>query len=96
MANWLGGYRVTINHIRTVGTGSAQTSATNAGTEYVRVTSDTASVFIEFGANPTASVTTSIRLCANEPQIFKIDGGMKLAAILASGTGNVWMSELSE
>jgi hypothetical protein len=81
MANWLGGYRVTANHIRTVSTGSAQTSA---------------SVFIEFGANPTASVTTSIRLCANEPQIFKIDGGMKLAAILASGTGNVWMSELSE
>jgi|TARA_R110000851_G_scaffold173156_1_gene319477 hypothetical protein len=96
MANWLGGYRVTTNHIRTVSTGSAQTSATNAGTEYVRVTSDTASVFIEFGANPTASVTTSIRLCANEPQIFKIDGGMKLAAILASGTGNVFMSELSE
>tara|TARA_B100001250_G_scaffold75792_1_gene62038 strand:+ start:524 stop:814 length:291 start_codon:yes stop_codon:yes gene_type:complete len=96
MANWLGGYRVTANHIRTVSTGSAQTSATNAGTEYVRVTSDTASVFIEFGANPTASVTTSIRLCANEPQIFKIDGGMKMAAILASGTGNVWVSELSE
>ena len=95
MANWLGGYRVIANHTRTTSGTSAQTSAFNASIEYVRVTT-TGPVFIEFGANPTASVTTSIRLCANEPQIFKIDGGMKMAAILASGTGNVWVSELSE
>ena len=96
MANWSYGQRVTANHIRTVNTGNQQTSATNSATEYVMVTSDTASVFIEFAANPTASVTTSIRLPANEPMIFKIDGGMKMAAILASGTGNVWVQELSE
>jgi len=96
MANWAWGLRVIANHIRTVNTGNQQTSATGSATEYVRVTSDTASVFIEFGSNPTASVSTSIRLPANEPMIFKIDGGMKMAAILASGTGNVWVQELSE
>jgi len=90
------GLRVTANHIRTVNTGSQATSAFNASTEYVMVTTDTASTFVEFAASPTASVTTSIRLPANEPMIFKIDGSMKLAAILASGTANVWIAELSE
>jgi hypothetical protein len=90
------GLRVTANHVRTVNTGSQQTSATNASTEYVMVTSDTASVFVEFAASPTAAAATSIRLPANEPIIFKIDGGMKLAAIIASGTANVWVAELSE
>ena len=96
MANWAWGLRVTTNHIRTVSTSSAATSAFNSATEYVRVTADTAETFVEFAASPTASTSTSIRLPANEPMIFKVDGGMKLAAILASGTGNVWVQELSE
>jgi len=96
MANWAWGLRVIANHIRTVSTSSAATSAFGSQTEYVRVTADTAETFVEFAASPTASVSTSIRLPANEPMIFKVDGGMKLAAILASGTGNVWVQELSE
>jgi hypothetical protein len=96
MSNWAWGLRVIANHIRTVSTSSAATSAFGSQTEYVRVTADTAETFVEFAASPTASVSTSIRLPANEPMIFKVDGGMKLAAILASGTGNVWVQELSE
>ena len=96
MANWSYGQRVTANHVRTVSTSSAATSAFNAQTEYVMVTSDTASVFVEFGSSPTAAAASSIRLPANAPMIFKVDGGMKLAAIIASGTANVWVAELSE
>ena len=52
MANWSYGQRVTANHVRTVSTSSAATSAFNAETEYVMVTSDTASVFVEFAFWP--------------------------------------------
>ena len=52
------GLRVTNTIKRTVNTGSHQTAATNASTEYIRVVSDTDGVFVAFGANPTA--TTNI------------------------------------
>jgi len=96
MANWAWGLRVITNHIRTVNTGNQQTSATGSATEYVRVTSDTASVFIEFGSNPTAVAATSIYMAGDESIIFKVDGGMKLASIHGSGTPTVYVQELSE
>ena len=95
MANWLGGYRVIANHTRTTSGTSAQTSAFNANVEYVRVTT-TGPVFIEFGANPTAVVATSIYMAGDESIIFKIDSGMKMATIHASGTPTVFVQELSE
>ena len=93
MANWLGGYRVIANHVRTTSGTSAQTSAFNI--EYVRVTT-TGPVFIEFGANPTAVAATSIYMAGDESIIFKIDGGMKMATIHGSGTPTVYVQELSE
>ena len=57
--------------------------------------SDTNGVHIAFGASPTASTSTTI-LGAYDPEVFKIDGGMKVAAIIASGTANVYIDELSE
>ena len=95
MANWLGGYRVIANPTRTTSSSSAQTSAFNDSIEYVRVTT-TGPVFIEFGANPTAVVATSIYMAGDESIIFKIDGGMKMATIHASGTPTVFVQELSE
>ena len=89
------GLRVTNTIKRTVNTGSQQTAATNASTEYVRVISDTNGVHIAFGANPTAT-TSSTYLGANDEEIFKIDGGMKIAAIVASSTANLYIDELSE
>ncbi len=93
MANY--GLRVTNTIKRTVNTGSQQTAATDASTEYVRVVSDTDGVFIAFGANPTATTSSTI-LGAYDPEIFKIDGGMKVAAIVASSTANLYIDELSE
>tara|TARA_R100000664_G_C2659298_1_gene76241 strand:- start:127 stop:411 length:285 start_codon:yes stop_codon:yes gene_type:complete len=89
------GLRVTNTIKRTVSDSSAQTAATNAGTEYIRVIADTNGVHVAFGANPTAT-TSSTYLAANNDEIFKIDGGMKIAAIVASGTANLYIDELSE
>jgi|TARA_R100000149_G_C5842005_1_gene113680 hypothetical protein len=89
------GLRVTNTIKRTVSTSSAQTAATNANTEYVRLIADTDGVFVAFGSNPTAT-TSSTYLAANNEEIFKIDGGMKIAAIVASSTANLYIDELSE
>ena len=87
--------RVTNTIKRTVSTSSQQTAATDANTEYVRVMADTNGVHIAFGANPTATTSSTI-LGAYDPEIFKIDGGMKVAAIVASSTANLYIDELSE
>ena len=87
--------RVTNTIKRTVNTGSQQTAATNANTEYVRVMADTNGVQIAYGANPTATTSSTI-LGAYDPEVFKIDGGMKVAAIVASSTANLYIDELSE
>ena len=87
--------RVTNTIKRTVNTGSQQTAATNANTEYVRVVADTNGVHIAFGATPTATTSSTI-LGAYDPEVFKIDGGMKVAAIVASSTANLYIDELSE
>jgi len=59
------------------------------------VIADTDGVHIAFGSNPTET-TSSTYLGANDPEIFKIDGGMKVAAIVASSTANLYIDELSE
>ena len=87
--------RVTNTIVRSVNTSSQQSTATDANTEYVRIMSDTNGVHIAFGASPTASTSTTI-LGAYDPEVFKIDGGRKVAAIIASGTANVYIDELSE
>ena len=87
--------RVTNTIKRTVNTGSQQSTATDASTEYVRSIADTNGVHIAFGASPTATTSTTI-LGAYDPEVFKIDGGMKVAAIVASSTANLYIDELSE
>jgi hypothetical protein len=87
--------RVTNTIKRTVNTGSQQSTATDANTEYVRIMSDTNGVHIAFGASPTATTSSTI-LGAYDPEVFKIDGGMKVAAIVATGTANLYIDELSE
>jgi hypothetical protein len=89
------GLRVTNTLVRSVNTGSQQSTATDANTEYVRIMSDTNGVHIAFGASPTATTSSTI-LGAYDPEVFKIDGGMKVAAIIATGTANLYIDELSE
>ena len=73
---------------------SSQSSAFGSQTEYVRIAA-TADVYILFGANPTAVSTagsSTIFIPADQPEIFKVSPGEKMAAI---GTANVSVTEMS-
>lgn len=73
---------------------SSQSSAFGSQTEYVRIAS-TADVYILFGTNPTAVSTagsSTIFIPADQPEIFKVSPGEKMAAI---GTANVSVTEMS-
>ena len=72
------------------GSSAATATAFGSQTEYVRVAAD-ADVHIKFGASPTAT-SSDIFLPADQPEIFKVSPGEKMAAI---GTGNVSVTEMS-
>jgi hypothetical protein len=72
------------------GSSAATATAFGSQTEYVRVATD-ADVHIVFGASPTAT-TNDIFLPVDQPEIFKVSPGEKMAAI---GTANVSVTEMS-
>tara|TARA_Y100001963_G_scaffold32952_1_gene45750 strand:- start:380 stop:655 length:276 start_codon:yes stop_codon:yes gene_type:complete len=84
---------VTLQKVATSGT-SAASSAFGANIEYARIVSDT-DCWITFATSPT-STTSKTFLPAKEIEIWKVSPGQKVAAILASGTGALYISELSE
>ena len=69
---------------------SSQSSAFAAYTYYVRICAD-ADCHILFGSSPTAA-SSSIFIPADQPEIFKVNPGEKVAAI---GSANVSVSELA-
>ena len=69
---------------------SGQSSAFGSYTYYARVCAD-ADCHILFGSSPTAT-SSSIFIPADQPEIFKVNPGEKVAAI---GSANVSVSELS-
>ena len=88
------GLRPTTHQGKTSGGTSAQSAAFGTQTEYVRIASD-ADVYILFGANPTASATadaSSIFIPADQPEIFKVSPGEKVAFI---GTAEISITEMS-
>ncbi len=73
---------------------SIASSAFGSQTEYVRIAS-TADVYILFGSNPTAVATansSTIFIPADQPEIFKVSPGEKVAFI---GTAEVSITEMS-
>ena len=76
--------------------GSSAATAAKFGTqtEYVRIAAD-ADCHIEFGGNgssdPTAT-TSTIFIPADQPEIFKVSPGEKVASI---GSANVFVTEMS-
>ena len=80
--------------IASSGSSSAVTDVFGSQTEYVRIAAD-ADCHIEFGgnasSNPTATAST-IFIPADQPEIFKVSPGEKVAAI---GSANVFVTELS-
>jgi hypothetical protein len=70
---------VVANQTRTVSGTSAQSSAFNGRTRFVRLNSDT-TCFVTFAASPTAT-NVMIRLVADQTEYFAVLPGDKLAAI---------------
>lgn len=86
--------RPTTHQGKTSGGTSAQSSAFGSQTEYVRIASD-ADIYILFGANPTAVATansSTIFIPADQPEIFKVSPGEKVAFI---GTAEISITEMS-
>lgn len=63
-------------------TTTVQSAAFNAATTFVRLISDT-DCHLEFGANPTATVSSVIKLTAGVPEYLGVTPGQKVAAINA-------------
>ena len=84
---------VTLQRVATSDT-SAASSAFGTNIEYARIVSDT-DCWITFATSPTATATKTF-LTAKEIEIWKVSPGQKVAAILATGTGAIYISELSE
>ena len=64
----------------------------NASTEYVRICAES-DFHIAFGDNPTASASTMF-MPADQPEIFKIDLGSKIAA-LGGTSAKISIDEMS-
>lgn len=71
---------------------SAQSTAVAATTRIVRLVS-TQACFVSIGASPTAVANTSIYLPANTVQFVSITGGHRVAAIQATTTGSLYITE---
>lgn len=65
----------------TIGATSAQSSALNAATTFVRIHTD-AACHILAGDNPTAT-TSNLRMPADSTEYFAVTAGQKIAAITA-------------
>jgi|TARA_R110000824_G_C15008968_1_gene657080 hypothetical protein len=88
------GLRPATQQGKTSGGTSAQSAAFGSQTQYVRIAA-TADVYILFGINPTAVATagsSTIFIPADQPEIFKVTPGEKVAYI---GTAEISITELS-
>lgn len=71
---------------------SAQSAVVGATTRIVRLVA-TQACFVSIGASPTAVANTSIYLPANTVQYVSITGGHRVAAIQATTTGSLYITE---
>jgi len=83
-----------INNITMAGggtTSSVQSSAFGSQTEYVRLVS-AVDFFVDFGVNPTASAA-KILISADQPEIFKVSPGEKIAGLNATNNAVPYVTE---
>ena len=72
------------NQVVAIGAGTVQSSAFNANTNFVRISTD-AICSIEFGTNPTATTTTR-RLPANTTEYFAVPRGLSYKVAVITNT----------
>ena len=79
--NIVDAYQAGVSQVFSVGNTSAQSVALGLNTTLVRVTSSLGHCHVQFGSNPTASITTSKMIPNNTISFFKVTGGDKMAYI---------------
>jgi hypothetical protein len=85
-----------INNIAMAGAGttaSVQSNAFGSQTEYVRLVS-AVDFFVDFGASPTAT-SAKILITADQPEVFKVTPGEKIAGLNATNSAILYVTELS-
>ena len=75
-----------------VGATSTPSSAVADNTQAVLLTS-TVPCFVSVGSSPTAAANSSLYLAANVPTVVAVSGGWKVAAIQASSSGTLYLTE---
>ena len=95
--NLVEAYTPAVSQVFTAGNTSAQSAAFATGTTLVRVAASLGHCHVAFGANPTASVTTSVMIPNNSVEFFKVTAGNKMAYIKDAATtaSTVCVTELA-
>jgi len=84
--NVVDAYTPGVSQVLSCTTTSQQSAVFGATTNFVRVTAVTGYCFVQFGASPTASITTSMIVPPNATEIFNVTPGQRMAFIRDSGT----------
>ena len=79
--NVVDAYSPSTSQVFTVGNTTAQSTAFGSNTTLVRVSCSLGHCHVAFGANPTASITTSMMISNNSTSVFKVNAGDKMAYI---------------
>ena len=95
--NLVEAYTPAVSQVFAAGNTSAQSAAFAAGTTLVRVAASLGHCHVAFGANPTASITTSVMIPNNSVEFFKVTAGNKMAYIkdAAVTSSTVCVTELA-
>lgn len=86
--NIVDAYTPSTAQVFSVGNTSAQSTAFGLNTTLVRVSCSLGHCHVAFGANPTASITTSMMMENNNSTVFKVNGGDKMAYIKDAGVAS--------
>lgn len=78
-------FDVGATQVFTVTNSSVQSTAFGAETRFVRVAVSSGHCHVQIGANPTASITTSVMVPNNWVEVFPCNPGDKIAVIKDSG-----------
>lgn len=95
--NVVDAYTPSTSQVLAAGNTTAQSAAFATGVTLVRVSVASGHCYVAFGANPTATITTSAMIPANTVAFFKVTSGNKMAYIKDATTtaSTVCVTELA-
>jgi hypothetical protein len=88
-------YQLGTTQVMTVSASSVQSNAVASDCTIIRIAnSSTAHAHFQIGSNPTASLTTSPMMPANQVGYFKVNGGDKVAVIRGGTATDVSITQI--